>query len=202
MELKIVFFYVVAEFFVDFVSTKTAWGARSSFMLLSIFTIIEFVSFTTFLYLGIANRIIKKTIAGCAILFSIYLIMSFFQTEKDHFDAIQASGESILIIIFCIIYLFEQINKPPDFLVYSTPGFWVILGFLIYMSGTLFLFIISDRLALEERSKYWQINNFCNIIKNILFSVAFLVSHYSSKHRSIEKPYPDMLENPYENWKP
>ena len=202
LELKIVFIYTIVEFLVDFVSSKTAIGHSHLFALLSIFTIVEFIAFTSFLYLCIANKIIKKTIVGCAILFSAFLILSFFQTNKNQFDAIQASGESILIIIFCIIYLYEQINKPQDFFVYSSPDFWIILGFLIYMSGTLLLFISSNSLALEERSRYWLINNICNIIKTILFSVAFLVNHYSNKHCSIEKSYTDMLESPYESWKP
>jgi hypothetical protein len=109
--------------------------------------------------------------------------------------------ESILIIILCLIYLYEQIDKPQNYFIYSSPNFWVILGFLSYMAGTLFLFIISNSLPWSERLKFWVINNICNIFKNILFSIAFLINYFNYKYPTIDKPYDNLLEE-YEKNKP
>ncbi len=69
---------------------------------------------------------------------------------------------------------------------------------MIYMSSTLFLFILANNLTEKELQKYWIINNLSNIITNIIFCIAFLVNRFVPQNPSSEKPlYSGMPEKPW-----
>jgi hypothetical protein len=109
-----------------------------------------------------------------------------------------ASIESLLIVAFSIFYLFDQMNKPQVIFIYQEPNFWFVVGFIIYFSGTLFLFIQASNLTKEVRDNFWKINLFSTIIKNILFAIAFSTKKSKNLQTSYENPFDnDILENPY-----
>ena len=66
-------------------------------------------------------------------------------------------------------------RDPSIVIVYNNKKFWIIVAFFLYFSGTLFLYIYINTLSKEQRSSYWSINNFFEILKNILFCVAFIM---------------------------
>ena len=144
------------------------------------------------------NKFFKKFLVGISILFFaywIYFIQNFIKSQNSSFDSIPASIESILITIFCLLYLFEQISKPQEYFLYSSPNFWIVLAFFIYMSGTLFLFIVSSSITAQEKDQYWVINNICNIITNILVSIAFIINGINNKRPPAKNPNFEMFEN-------
>ena len=99
------------------------------------------------------------------------------------FDSITSGVESILIILMCIYYLIVQIKGSNNLLVYSTTSFWIIITFLIYLSGTFFLYIMAENMINDRnfRIQYTFINSAFYIIKNILLSVAMLMKPTQSK---------------------
>jgi hypothetical protein len=159
-------------------------------IVLSTFTIFEYSFFAYFLYLNINNNSLKKLIIILSILFVGYALFHFkFNTDKN-FDSVPASVECILIIIYCIFYFFDKLNDPSINFVYSTPSFWIIVGFLIYLSGTLFLFLYAANLPRKESMEYWFINDICNIIKNILFAIALSMNKKKlANQSSMKKSY-------------
>jgi len=126
----------------------------------------------------------------------IILIFTFLRSNKEGFDSVTASVESISLISLSLVYFYEQISKPQSTFIYSSPNFWIVIALMVYMSSTLFLFIISNNLSVKEMKKYWAINNISGIIANIIFCIAFLVNRFVSRSPIFEKPYEDVLENP------
>jgi hypothetical protein len=125
-----------------------------------------------------------------SILFIIFSIGHYWlNVGKQNFDSLPASVEAILIVFFCILYLFEQINTPEVMLVYESYKFWVIIGFLIYLAGGLSLYILAANLTEEEMNNYWKINYAFNMIKNLLFAVAFAMKKENSNTHTMQKPY-------------
>jgi hypothetical protein len=61
------------------------------------------------------------------------------------------------------------------------PEFIVVIALLLYVACTLFLFIIANHLSPKEMNDYWIINNYSNILTNILFSTAFFLYRYQKK---------------------
>lgn len=154
------------------------------------FTILEFSVISFFTYSSLRGKVLKYIpVIGALIFYPIAIIN--FTKEQETFDSIPASIEAILIISYCILLLYEQINDPKVIFVYNTKKFWVTIGFFLYFSSTLFLFLYARNLTPSEHDKYWTINNFFEILKNILFSVSFIMKK-SNKDQYAESLDPDI----------
>ncbi len=197
--LKVIFFYCIFSLGTDFTASIFPKNSVSSRDLKYFLTIIEYSFVVSFLYLIARNNFFRKFVLGVSVLFliywSLYFIQNFIKSKNTSFDSIPASVESILITIFCILYLFEQISKPQEYFLYSSPNFWIVLAFFIYMSGTFFLFIVSTSISVNEKDQYWVINNICNIITNILVSIAFVINGINNKKPPAKRPDYEIFEN-------
>jgi hypothetical protein len=178
-ELTVIFAYVLFSFAIDFITTYV--GKDNLYTIQAIFTIAEYLFVSTFIYFSLSNYYFKKVIFFTSIVFILFAVFSFIRTDKTKFDSIPSSLEAILIITYCILYMFEQINKPEISFIYASSNFWVVLGFFIYMSGTLFLFITSNTISSSEKLQFWVINQILNSILNIFISLAFFINRKKPK---------------------
>ena len=143
--------------------------------LLYTFTIIEYSFFCYFIYHIINTPKIKKTIIFIWVGFLLFSLFDLFYINEGHgFDSFTSGIESIIILLLCVYYLFSQIIGSNNLLIYSTFDFWVVIGFLIYFSGTFFLYLMTDKMmkSLDFRQLYFIINISFNILKNLLLSIA------------------------------
>lgn len=87
----------------------------------------------------------------------------------------------------CIYYFFDQLKQPNTFLIYSSINFWIIIAFLIYLSGTFFLFIYAESMLSNKEflQQYIIINSSFALLKNILFSIAMLMKTNQNNNLSI-----------------
>lgn len=157
------------------------------FSVLAFFTLVEFSFFCLFYYYAIPRGLMKKAILPIWSLFFIFVLIDFFLINKmDSFDSITAGIESISIILLCIYYLISQLKGTNTLFIYSTSNFWIIITFLIYLSGTFFLYIMAENMTIDRsfRIQYVVINSVFNIIKNILLSVAMLMKETPSNIQS------------------
>jgi hypothetical protein len=146
-----------------------------SFLLVAIFNVVEFSLFCLFYYYSISPGMVKKAVFPILGSFFAFACIGFFFNNKMHsFDSIATGVESILIILLCIVYLAVQILRSTNLLVYSTSNFWVIITFLIYVSGSFFINIMAGSMVESEtfHVQYDIINSVFYILKNILFSIA------------------------------
>jgi len=183
IQARVIFFYCLSSLISDFLINSSS--DRSIFLILSVYTVVEYSFFSAFLYTVLENSKIKKTLIAISIIFIISCIFIFFNFRNTRFDSLPASLEAIVIITFTIYYLYEQNNKPQITFIYLSYTFWIIFAFLIYLSGTFFLFIKSSNLPDETRNSFWSINLVCNVLKNILFAVAFFMRKNNSKPDSL-----------------
>jgi hypothetical protein len=120
-----------------------------------------------------------------SIIFVISCVFTYLNFQNSPLDTIPTSIEAIVIIAYTIYFLYEQNNRPEISFIYLSYTFWITFGFLIYLSGTFFLFIQYTNLPEETQDTVWSINLVCNILKNILFSVAFSMRKVDSKPNSV-----------------
>lgn len=99
------------------------------------------------------------------------------------FDSFGIGIESIIILLLCIYYLYLQIKGANDFRIYSTFNFWIIITFLIYFSGTFFLYILTENMVynITFQKQYLVINSSFSILKNILLCVAMCMKADNNK---------------------
>jgi hypothetical protein len=164
----------------------------SYFYIYSIFSIVEYTLFALFLYLSFKQKNFKLILLLGSVVFYILAISNVVhRNTTESFDSASASLEAILIIVYSIFFLFEQVKDPSIFYVYYLKKFWIIIAFLLYFSSTLFLFLYATTFAKPEESTYWIINNIFDIIKNLLFLVSFTMKDKKQNYTP-ESLYNDM----------
>jgi drug/metabolite transporter (DMT)-like permease len=145
------------------------------------YTIIEYLIFGVYLLSVLHSSAVKMLLVFVSILFIAFCLYILTQERLEKFDSVQASVSAIILIAFCIIYLFEQINKPEPTFIYSSYTFWIITAILIYLAATLFLYGFASSLPTDVAQDYWVISQISNVLKNILISVAIIIYSKSSK---------------------
>ncbi len=164
--------------------------------LLYAFTMVEYSFFCYFIYLVLTKNKTRKTIAFIWIGFLLFAFIDLFYVNKGKgFDSFTSGIESIIILLLCAYYLFSQIRGSNSLLIYSTFEFWVVITFLIYFSGTFFLYLMTDKMKenLNFRQLYFIINISFNILKNILLSIAMTMRLNSINKQS--KTLPKLDDN-------
>jgi len=173
--LLVIFLYCVLSLLTEFIFYKV-----QNLIVFSCFTILEFTLLTVFFFSSLVDRKLRYVPLGGAVVFYIIAISSF---NTKRFDSLSTSVEAILAIMYSILLLYEQIRDPKVVFVYNTKKFWVCIAFFIYFSATLFLFVYTGSLSEEQRESFWPINNFFEMLKNILFCVSFIMKkHYNNPY--------------------
>lgn len=129
------------------------------------------------------------------------LVDYFFLSESDSFDSVAIGIESIIILIFCIYYLYLQIKGANNLMIYSTFNFWIIITFLIYFAGTFFLYIMTENMVnnVSFQIQYLIINSCFSILKNILLSVAMFMKINNVNSNNLTSSIPDLDEDIFLN---
>jgi len=72
--------------------------------------------------------------------------------------------------------------------------FWIILGILLYLSGSFFIYILADQIGAEELRRMWILTFLFYIVKGIFFAISILIyKRQSPKNNTGNKiPYLDM----------
>ena len=148
------------------------------------FTVAEFSFFCLFYFYVLPNPNHKKFIFPIWLCFVVFsLIDFFFMNRMEGFDSFTSGLQTIFIIGLCIYYLVIQIKGKTDLYIYSTSNFWIIITFLISLSGTFFLYILAENMIKNQKfvDLYNIINSFFNLLKNVLLSIAMMMKSDQTK---------------------
>src|SRR5690606_14449172 len=104
--------------------------------------------------------------------------------------------ETIIILTFSFYFLYERMNEPTTNLIYNDYRFWIVLGMIIYLAGSFFIYIFSDQVNRELFYKYLSLTYVFYAIKNILFTLGIWI--YAQKEPEQTKnneniPYLDIF---------
>jgi hypothetical protein len=176
--LWVIFLYCVLS-----VLTEMLFLVTHQSIVYSGWIVLQFLLFSFFFYSSLKNRRFKFIPIFGAFIFCGFIIFNY---ANKKFDSISASLASVLVIIYCLLLLYEQIKDPNTVFVYYDKKFWVIIAFLIYFASTTFLYLFFSTLTVEQRHSYWAINNFFEILKNILFSVSFIMKKHHNTQMATE----------------
>jgi hypothetical protein len=189
-EVWVIFFYCLYSFANDSLIIYRSNHSLKFSVFLYIFTLLEYLFFSFILYSFLHNTFFKRLIIVLSIVFTIFCLYNILFGRFSKFDSYQASIESILVISYCIFFLYEEMSNPQIPIIYSSFKFWFIIGALVYLSATFFLFIYASDLPDQTRQQYWIINTFGNILKNLFFSISFLMyKRQSTSKLSMQNKY-------------
>lgn len=164
-------------------------------ILLSLFTVVEYSCLAITLNGFIKNRVYKKILKIASIAFYIVAILNFYinitstQEATQKFDIIPIASSAIIFLSFCILALFEEMQHPVIGFIYNTYKFWIILGIMIYFAGTFFFFLYFTTMGRGDKDFFWNINWISIILKNIFFSIAFLMPNEDPNREYYQEEY-------------
>lgn len=174
--LRVIFFYVLYCVINEGLSFYLQSINSENFVyLLYTFTIVEYSFFCYFIYIILPKTFIKKIVPFLWISFVLLSLIDIIYISKERdFNSFATGIESIIILLLCSYYLFSQIRSSNSLVIYSTFNFWVVIAFLIFFSGTFFVYLLTNKMSRDPsfQTLYFIINISFNILKNILLCVA------------------------------
>ncbi|WP_336516881.1 hypothetical protein [Pollutibacter soli] len=166
--------------------------SKQEYLSLRIYTVVEFVLICLFLRKAIQNSKIKKAIPFSIIGFILFAAVDVIFLGSDSFDSNPTAISCIVILLLCVYYLFEQMKDPDNLFLYAKRYFWIVVGLIIFFAGTFFLFIYSQKGLSDPgfESSFNIINSSFVLLKNLIFSIAFIMKPGQSGENSIRRRNP------------
>lgn len=157
---------------------------------------IEYLFFAFFIFSGLINKKLRLLILVFSIFFIVFQII--FGLTNAQLDSMSIATETILLFIYIILFFYDHSNNNKTGYIYNHSIFWLSVGILIYLGGSFFFNILINHMTLHEYQSYWHYTYIAEIIKNVLFAVAILITSRQTKINPINRsqvPYLDIDMN-------
>jgi hypothetical protein len=130
--------------------------------------------FFSYILVGPIN---KKIILICTISYLALQFVPLLVEPTPTITSIVTTVNTVFILLFCLLYFFEQIRFPKTMFIYTQSSFWSIVGLLVFSAGTFFIFWYNTIIKQSEvfENQYIIIHALIFIIRNLLFSIAFVI---------------------------
>jgi hypothetical protein len=142
----------------------------------SVYRVLEFI-FLALMYRSYFSNRWQKTAMLSLIYFFVGLqVVGLFLTHSDIVKSYSTVFSSITFITLSIAFFFKLMKDLPTLHLQRLAMFWINTAILVYFSGNFFLFLMNDYLVNvmhDNLMVYWSFHNMLNIIKNLLFAIAF-----------------------------
>lgn len=174
-----VLYYLLAFIFIHQIIYGTLLKRESDFVesFNSFYTPVEFLITILYLRTLLRGSLYKLLIVlSTLIYFAFWIPLFYFSQTQDYISYIRAFSYS-LILLFCLLYYYEQIQHPKTFFVYMQKSFWTVSGFFLFASGTFFIFLF-DQFSSNVKGffdQYVYIHALLFLVRNLLFSIAIII---------------------------
>lgn len=183
--LWVIFIYNTTSFLFDVFAVASRWGTSHKLLLWNVYGMFEFLIVAYFFFLVVRQRFLRVLVLIFSVLYLIFFFLSY-KSDSDQFNSMMSSIGSVIILILSLSYIITSLRPSLIPVDVFTPVFLIVVGILFYISSTLFLYLIANNLSADEMKKYWRINDYSNIITNVIFSSAFLLYHFQHKNPTPE----------------
>ncbi len=177
----VIFLLLLIGIFTDFLSYRISLYNRNIWVV-NIYTIVEFSFLVYFFILIIRGKKLINIIKWLYYTFVLlWFVYNFIIKSILDYDYIFQAVEFILLLAFCILYLFQKVKNNKSEFVYNTYDFWLVAALLLYCAGTFFSFlVITSEKRTPDIIEFEYISRFGNIFKSILITVAFTINSKNS----------------------
>lgn len=192
-ELKLIILYPIASIIQGGIAyyswtielESTRWTA--DYISESLFILLEFLILSHFFRKVIFIKKLRTLIISISIIYMTYLTCMWIFTSTFYSSPYKIYlFESLCILLFCFIYLFQLFKLPPKLNLLSIPSFWITVGCLFYFSCTIPLFFADSILNyFVHHDNLYSINFLAYTIFFIIISKAFLCSKVQIKSQSL-----------------
>lgn len=165
--------------------------------LFSVYTFFEYAAFAFIFWLSIRSKKLKRLIVIFSVSFFVFLIIYITTSKIQRLDSVPIGIETILILIYVFFFFYEFSRNMTSTYIYNHYCFWIAVGVLIYLGGSLFFYLSINQLSTEEVNLFGNFTFLAEVIKNILFALSLFMyarnSHNKPENKSDSVPFLDMI---------
>jgi hypothetical protein len=172
-EKAILAYLVISAFFNTLAALLAARGINN-LPLLHLYTVLEFISITSFFYFSTDRKKDKQVIKVLWFVFPMLTIANVLYLHSIYlYNLIPRSTGAIIILILCINFLMRSLSfsasRVPFF------AFAVVVALLLYFSGSLTLFALSDFIIANKTINWliWNTHATFVLIMYLIIAVAY-----------------------------
>jgi hypothetical protein len=139
--------------------------------------VLYFVSnfaFLTLAYYYVFGKRGGKWLVAATSIFLPFTLANILYFQKASINSYSNVLLSVIIIIYCIVYFYKLMIDMPSLYIHHLPMFWFNAAFLIFHSGTFFLFAFTAYLINVLKNDlivYWSFHNIISIIEHLIVLV-------------------------------
>jgi hypothetical protein len=160
-------------------------SSGNSYLIANVYLLYQFLTLSKIYFHELGQPRYLKFIAIVFTLF--FFINAVFVQGLFVFNTHSNSLSGLVLVSISLYYLFNLLKNLPDDDIYQLPMLWISFGVLFYCGGTLILFLTNNFLVDKFPGSHrlvWILHNFCNIVKNVLFTIALWHNYRNLKHSS------------------
>ena len=177
-ELRVLFYFNFFFFFHDLLYAILRIFSHDLSLFFNLLYIpLEFIFIFYFFKTVYTSTYLKNILNYILPIFLFLWGLTSFLVPLNTFNSILNGTESIVVIILCLLYFYEQIKNPQTLFIYSQPSFWGVIGFFLFFSGSFFVFLYKQGYKEVETFmiQYRYIHSIFFMVRNILFAVAMII---------------------------
>ncbi|WP_146146746.1 hypothetical protein [Taibaiella chishuiensis] len=176
---RLIFVYLMLSGVFNILAAALAARSINNLPLLHLYTVIEFTVIAAFFRSIVEPGRARMLITWLMGLFPLMALINIYLLDSIFlYNLIPRSVEAIIVVSFCIYYLMKSLSfsagKSPFF------NFAVVVSFLLYFSGSLALFALSDFIIANKKinALIWNTHATFVLIMYLIIAVAY----YKTKH--------------------
>src|SRR2546423_6516779 len=141
--IRIIFIYCFSSLLLNYIGEHLSKDFL--YLFYALFTLIEYLIFTSFFWMFIISPKMKKWIIFLSCAFVSFVLGYLIVSGRIRIDSLCIGIETILILIYTFYYFYEEMKDTSDSFIYNKYQFWVISGILIYLAGSFFIYIYANQ---------------------------------------------------------
>jgi hypothetical protein len=186
-----IFHYLIFSGIINCIAIVLARNGINNLPLLHLYTVAEFALLTVFYRQVFAPPAKRLLYPYGAIVFAVFCVINaiFFQSLFSY-NTFPRTIESLLLIIMALLFFYKMLSAEQEGAWYKNMFTWFNIGLLLYFSGSLSLFLLSDVLLRNKQLNEiaWIIHASLVLVMYILFAGGFLSckrirTHYPGESR-------------------
>lgn len=172
-ELRFLMLFFAGNVMFELVFAYLAINSVRNLWLFHIYTVFEYGFLIYFFSFLQKNELVRSFFRISIPIFILFwLNVKLLWEDWFFFNTVTRPLNALILILVSTITL-HQFNKENINHLFREPRFWMIVGVLVYFSGNILLFSMTN-IVLEGRPDIWLIHSILNIIANLCFTRGFL----------------------------
>ncbi len=167
------FYLLIGSFLADVASYFLSRNAVNTYWIANGYLLFQFIFLAVIYYAEFNN---SKLIKGIIFLFVVFFFCNLLAVQGLFvFNTYSNSIAGLILIAISLYYFYFLLHHLPQEDIYKIPLFWISFSVLFYYGGTLILFLTNNFFVskfVQSLRLVWILHNFCNIVKNLLFTIA------------------------------